>query len=164
MQELFVRRTLIGFVLKIVGLCAISWGIVQAFILMVQLSNSFPHGMGFISLGSVVVPFAIYGLIFIGFGEVIDLLQKIHDQNDPKVQALQAVEKELRSSAIASFSLTAEQEIKEFYSNHNSWVDAILPTKNRNVFIVKTNGRIEYIELGGPVPKTLSEDEALKDL
>jgi hypothetical protein len=164
MQDLFVRRTFIGFVLKVVGLIAISWGIIQAFILMVQISDPFSHGMGFISFGGVVASSAIYGVVFIGFGEVIDLLQKIHDQNDPKIQALQAAEKELRSSAIAPVPIFAEQEIKEFYSNQNSWVDSILPTKNRNIFIVKTNGRIEYIELGGPVPKTLNEDEASEHL
>ena len=164
MQELFVRRTLIGFVLKVVGLIAISWGILQGFLLLVQLSYSFPNGMGFISLGSVVVPSAIYGVVFIGLGEVIDLLQKIHDQNDPKVQASQAAEKELRASAIAPVPFYAEKEIKEFYSNQNVWVDHILPTKAKDIFIVITKGRTTYIELDGLVPKTLSEDEALKRL
>lgn len=164
MQELFVRRTLIGFVLKVVGLIAISWGILQGFLLLVQLSYSFPNGMGFIGLGSVVVPSAIYGVVFIGLGEVIDLLQKIHDQNDPKVQALQSAENELRTSAVAPVPLFAEQEIKGFYSDKNIWVDYILPTKAKDIFIVIVNGRTTYIELGGPVPRTLSEDEALKHL
>ena len=91
------------------------------------------------------IPFS--GILIIGFGEVIDLLQKIHDQNDPKAQVLQAME----ATICSPIPLAAEQEIKEFYANQNIWVDSILPTKKRTIFIVKVNGRTEYIELGGYV-------------
>ncbi|NYF25648.1 hypothetical protein [Sporosarcina sp. JAI121] len=159
MQELFIKRTLIGFVLKVVGLVVISWGIIQGFVLMIQLYDPYANGMGLIGFIGIVATPGIYGILLIGFGEVIDLLQKIHDQNDSKAQVLQAVENNSSASANVSIPLFAEQEIKEFYSNQNIWIDSILPTKDRAIFIVKRNGRTDYIALGESTPKILTEEE-----
>ncbi|MER2089563.1 MAG: hypothetical protein ABS920_07485 [Sporosarcina sp.] len=159
MQELFIKRTLIGFVLKVVGLVVISWGVIQGFVLMIQLYDPYANGMGLIGFIGIVATPGIYGILLIGFGEVIDLLQKIHDQNDSKAQALQAVENNSGASANVSIPLFAEQEIKEFYSNQNIWIDSILPTKDRAIFIVKRNGCTEYIALGESTPKILTEEE-----
>ncbi|MEK5067832.1 hypothetical protein [Sporosarcina sp. FSL K6-1508] len=167
MQELFVKRTLIGFILKVSGLVVISWGIIYAFILQVSFSQPGLDGMSMIesvggigSIGfmTVLATYAIYGILLIGFGEVIDLLQKIHDRNEPYPQALQAVENN-SDAAYVPIPLFAEQEIKAFYSEQNIWIDLISPTRNRNVFIVKGNGRTEYIELGEATPKVLTEEE-----
>lgn len=168
MQELFVKRTLIGFILKVAGLVVISWGIIYAFILQVSFSQPVLDGIsmiesvggiGFIGFMTVLATYAIYGILLIGFGEVIDLLQKIHDQNEPETHLLQVVENNSNASANVPIPLFAEQEIKAFYSEQNIWIDLISPTRNRNVFIVKGNGRTEYIELGEATPKVLTEEE-----
>lgn len=165
MQELFVKRTLIGFILKVAGLVVISWGIIYAFILQVSFSQPVLDGMsmietvggiGFIGFMTILATYAIYGILLIGFGEVIDLLRRIHDL---KVQALPALKNNSQTSAIEPIPLLAEQKLKEFYSDQNIWIDSISPTKNRNVFIVKGNGRTEYIELGEATPKVLTEEE-----
>ena len=41
MSELLVKRTLIGFVLKIVGLVVVAWGIIQGFIFIISFGDSF---------------------------------------------------------------------------------------------------------------------------
>ena len=153
MVELFARRTLIGFVLKVVGLVVIAWGIIHGFIFVISFAESFSNGMGIFGFLNTTFTYSICGILLIGFGEVIDLLQKIHDKNDPKLQV---------APGTTPVPLFAEQEIKEFYSNKNTWVDTISPTKDRDIFIVKANGRTECIELGDLVPRTLTKDEAAK--
>lgn len=159
MSELFAKRTGIGFVLKAAGLVVIAWGIIQGFRFIMSFGHSFSNGMGIVSFLNTIFTYSIYGILIIGFGEVIELLRKIYDQNDPKAQSLQAMEHNSRTVANTSIPLAIDQEIKEFYANKNIWVDAILPTKNRTVFIVKVNGRTEYIELGGLTPKILTGKE-----
>ena len=112
MSELFAKRTLIGFVLKVVGLAVIGWGIIQGFIYIVSFGESFMGGMGIFSFLNTIVTYSICGILIIGFGEVIDLLRKIHDQNDPKVQVLQAMENNSHASANVPIPLSVEQEIK----------------------------------------------------
>ncbi len=162
MSDLFAKRTGIGFALKGVGLAVIAWGIIQGFIFIVTFGESFTNGMGIVSFLNTIFTYSICGILIIGFGEVIDLLQKIHDQNDPKAQALQAMEDNSRTVADTPIPLAIEQDIKEFYANKNVWVDSISPSKNHNIYIVKVNGRTEYIELGGLTPKTLTEEEATR--
>ncbi|WP_186672755.1 hypothetical protein [Sporosarcina sp. BP05] len=162
MSELFAKRTGIGFVLKAAGLVVITWGIMQGSIVIISFGDSFSNGMGIAGFLNTIFTYSICGILIIGFGEVVDLLQNIHDQNDPKVQALQVMEANSHTVANTPIPLAAEQEIKEFYANQNIWADSILPSKNRTIFIVKVNGRTDYIELGGLTPKTLTEEEATK--
>ena len=49
MSELFAKRTGIGFVLKVVGLVVIAWGIIQGFIFIISFGESFSNGMGIVS-------------------------------------------------------------------------------------------------------------------
>ncbi len=162
MSGLFTKRTLIGFLLKIVGLVVVAWGIIQGFIFIFSFGESFSSGIGIFSFLNTIFTYSICGILIIGFGEVIDLLQKIHDQNDPKAQALQAMEDNSHPFANVPIPLSAEQEIKEFYSHQNIWVDSISPTKGHTVFGVKVNGHTEYIELGELTPKILTGEEATR--
>ena len=123
MSELFAKRTGIGFVLKAAGLVVIAWGIIQGFIFIVSFGDSFSNGMGTFSFLNSIFTYSICGILIIGFGEVIDLLQRIHDQNDPKAQALRAVKDNSRTVANTSTPLAIEQEIKDFYSTQNIWVN-----------------------------------------
>lgn len=162
MSELFAKRTGIGFVLKAAGLVVIAWGIIQGFIFFISFGDSFSNGMGIAGFLNTIFTYSICGILIIGFGEVIELLQKIHDQNDPKAQALQGIEDSSRTVADTPIPLSIEQDIKEFYSDQNVWVDSILPTENRNVFIIKVSGRTKYIELGGLTPKILAQEEVTR--
>ncbi len=171
MKETFVRRNLVGFVIKIIGLIIISWGFIQGLIVLAQvlqrnmdewgMTNQL-SGSSLVGFLSVVFSSAIYGILVIGFGEVIDLLQKIHDQNGPK--ALTNVVPELNPVPVKPVPLDAEQQLKEFYSKMNMELESIAPTKHRDVFVVTVDGRAEYIELGGLSPLLLSEGEAKRYL
>ena len=76
MSELFAKRTGIGFVLKAVGLVVIAWGIIQGFIFFISFGESFSNGMGIVGFLNTIFTYSICGILIIGFGEVIDLLQK----------------------------------------------------------------------------------------
>lgn len=168
MEELFVRRTLIGFTLKVIGLVVIGWGIIQAFIVLNSFSQPFPNemgmienvgGIGFGGFLTIVATNAVYGILIIGFGEVIDLLQKIHDKNEPKM----TIESNLPVPT-SSVPIGAQKEMNEFYTKMNMKIEWMLPTKSRDVFMVKVDGRSEYIDLGDHSPRQLSEEEAEKYL
>ncbi|WP_203248381.1 hypothetical protein [Sporosarcina beigongshangi] len=174
MKEVFVRRNLVGFVIKVIGLIMIGWGFIQGLIVSVQVSqhnmvgmdewgmaNQF-DGSGLWSFLSVVFSTTIYGILVIGFGEVIDLLQKINDQNEPR--AVTSVMPELKPVPVNSIPLSAEQQLKEFYSKMNVKIESIAPTKHRDVFVVTLDDREEYIELRGHSTQLLSEEEAGKYL
>lgn len=147
MKELFTQINLIGFILKIFGLVVMAWGILKNLSFVAQMG-------GGLTLDDIFfVPLAV-GLLFIGFGEVIDLLQKIHDQSAPEetIESTQPV-----ASAIP---LDSEQQLEEFYSKMNIEIESIAPTKHRDVFRVTVEGRAEYIELGGHSPRLLTGEEA----
>ncbi len=107
---------------------------------------------------SIVFTHAIYGILIIGFGEVIDLLQKIYDQKSPKSVP------SATTGSVSPIPWSSEQDIKAFDAKMNMTVSSISPTKNRNIFSVNVDGRTENIELGGLSPRLLSEEEATRYL
>ena len=113
------------------------------------------RGFSLFSFLSILFTHAIYAIVIIGLGEVIDLLQKIYDQKSPKPVLSDPV----RTRPIP---LSSEQEIRDFYSKMNVKVESVSPTKSRDVFSVKVDGVSEFIELGGLSPRLLSEEEAEK--
>ena len=164
MKELFVKHNSIGFIIKIAGLVVLVWGFFQGILISAQFSQQNMGewevagpvgGFSLFSFLSILFTHAIYGIVIIGFGEVIDLLQKIYDQKSPKPVLPDPV----RTSPIP---LSSEQEIRAFYSKMNVKVESVSPTKSRDVFSVKVDGVSEFIELGGLSPRLLSEEEAEK--
>jgi hypothetical protein len=163
MKELFEKYSLIGFIIKIIGLVVIVWGIVQGLVISVQFSQPYMDGgemmtpvvqFGFWGFLSIVFTHAIYGVLIIGFGEVIDLLQKIYDQKSPKSVPTAT------TGSVSPIPWSSEQDIKAFYAKMNMTISSISPTKNRDVFVVNIDGRTEHIALGGLSPRLLSEEEA----
>lgn len=148
-----------GFILKITGLIVITWGVLRAFFIIVEIGRGYVD-LHFIDLSIVFMPI-VMGLLIIGFGEVIDLLQKVFDQNEPEKVLTEVNEEPV---VIRNISLYAEQDLEAFYSNKNMEIHTINPTRDRDVFAVEVDGRTEYIELGGFSPKVLSEKEAEKYL
>ena len=93
MKELFVKHNSIGFIIKIVGLVVLVWGFFQGILISTQFTQQNMGewevagpvgGFSLFSFLSILFTHAIYGILIIGFGEVIDLLQKIYDQKSPK--------------------------------------------------------------------------------
>ena len=155
--ELFTRKSLIGFIVKISGVVVIAWGIIQGFIVLAEYSLEF-GGIPMVVLVSFFAP-TIVGLLIIGFGEVIDLLQELVDHGKPQVGLEKSSVEKDSPSILPTIPLFDEADLREFYSNKDIEIDTIKPTKRRDLFIVEANGKTDYVELGGFSPRILSEQE-----
>ena len=151
-RKLFEKTNPMGFILKITGVVVIIWGVMHGFIYLAQYVAEF-NDISIIVLTTFFTPIVI-GLLIIGFGEVIDLLQELADKGKSKV--------EKESSPISEVPFYAEWEIKEYYMEMNTKVEEIKPTSTSNIFSVEVDGKTEYIELTGFAPKVLSEEEVEK--
>lgn len=157
MNELFQRHNLIAYILKITGLIVIGWGIIAGIIVLTDYNSDYGY-VPLLALTTVFTPFVI-GIVLIGFGELIDLVQKMVGGQQPNRVEAEAGEEELTShSTIIPFY--AEQEVKSFYSNQGEEVHHIEPTSKRDIFKVAINDRTEYVEVGGFSPKVLTAEEA----
>ncbi|MCZ2259119.1 hypothetical protein [Sporosarcina sp. G11-34] len=156
----FKRNNLIALILKIMGLIVIAWGILSGIVFLVSVYDEY---MGELPIGvwSVFFTPILVGFLIIGFGEVIDLLQRIFNQNEPAEKKLSLSEEpEKPNQPNQPHPLVpwqAEQEIREFYVKKGVEVDRITATKDQDIFVVEANGKVERIELGGFSPKILSE-------
>lgn len=160
LRKIFTRKNSVGFILKITGLLVVVHGLISGIVINATMAREFGE-VTFIPLSVFFKPIII-GILIIGFGEFIDLLQEIADKGKPTPEKKEApIQLEI---PIPKIPLYAEAEINEFYSNKNMKVNAIEPTKKRDLFIVKVDSQTEYIELGGFSPEILSEKEAQKRL
>lgn len=87
------RNNNIAYAIKLLGIIMAVWGVIRAFIVQSQFSPMY-YGddmmghMGMMTEFNVPIFFSIiathlmYGLLIIGFGEIIDLLHKIHDRKE----------------------------------------------------------------------------------
>jgi len=150
MSDLFERHSLIGFILKITGVVVIAWGIIEGFIVFAEFSSGYGQ-IPIVALKIFATPIVI-GLLIIGFGEVIDLLQRLLNGDKSKAISNEGLKKR-------NIPFFAEQEIKGLYPNKEL---AITPTHDRAIFQVGVDDRKEYIEVGGNSPRILTEAEAEK--
>lgn len=158
----FKRYNVIAFILKIIGVIVIAWGIISGIVFLATVSNEYGGGPP-IGAWSVFFSPILVGFLIIGFGEIIDLLQRIFDQNKPEGEKMAwPTEPEESNLPDRSISLQAEREIKEFYAKKTLEIEQISPTNDPDVFVVKANGEVQYIELGGFSPRLLPEQEAEK--
>ncbi len=152
LEDLFTRKNIIGFLLKISGAIVMVWGVFQGFIVIAEFSSEY----GEIPLVAITAFFTpiLMGLVIIGFGEVIDLLQQLADKGKPK-----ATPKKESAPPSHTIPLFDEADLKAFYSSKGIEINTITATKRRDIFIVESNGKVDYVELGGFSPRILSEDE-----
>lgn len=158
MSEIFQRHNLVGFILKILGLIVIGWGIISGFIIITDYQNDYGY-VPILALTTFFTPILI-GLLIIGFGELIDLVHKVVYGINPKTSDVSNEEDQPLLPLTIPFY--AEQEITTFYTNKNEQVAHIKPTSDRDVFKVEVNGRIDFVEVGGFTPKVLTAEEAEK--
>lgn len=149
-RELFRRNNIIGFILKVSGVVVMVWGVIQGFVILAEFSSEYGE-LPMVALTAIFTPI-VAGLVIIGFGEVIDLLQELADKGKPEVE-------KIRPSISQTIPLFDEADLREFYSNQDIEIDTIKATKRRDLFIVEAAGKTEYVELGGFSPRVLSEQE-----
>jgi hypothetical protein len=156
-RKLFDRMNLMGFILKVAGVVVISWGVIHGIAFLGEYAMEFDS----ISIAALTTFFTpiVTGLLIIGFGEVIDLLQELSDKAKPKVENNNV-------SVVPGVQVTpidkevpfyAEAEIKDYYKEKNIEVRAIHRTNNSDIFSVEVNSKTEYIELSGFKPRVLTD-------
>ena len=111
---------------------------------------------------SLLVTGVVSGIVFIGFSEVIRLLQGIYNQGNIMIRASSSTtlgtelvagdgSQQLKATD-ARVSEDERNEIVEFYSGKGLTVESITATDQEDYFIVMVNGRKELVELGGFKP------------
>ncbi|WOV87409.1 hypothetical protein QWT69_16405 [Sporosarcina oncorhynchi] len=178
MQKLFMKQNPIGYLIKIAGIIVIAWGVLQAIFYvttMSQMGGEFMDefgnieystglsGIAIFSFISIIATHLLYGLLIIGFGEVIDLLQRIYFKLNPEAELewkTEQAEKETVNGTDVPFWV--EKELKRYYEKQQTTFDSIDHTTDAYIFKVTVDGRVEYVEVGNFEPRVLSAEEAKK--
>lgn len=145
----------VGGILRIIGFGIIIIG----FFLAVQvISETEIFRMGV----ALFFEMFVTGMVFIGFAEVIILLQSINNkikphENDGKKEH---VEKGSLPKNTDNFVSTdsAEAEIREFYSDQNRDVQEIKHTPFQDFYLVNVDGTTVLVELGGFSPEVYASN------
>jgi hypothetical protein len=140
------RNNAIAYALRIIGWSCLVFGFLLGIIAGTS-TNEVLSGITYIIYG------IIFCAIFLGFSEVISLLQGIYDQGVKKEE--KAVEKVItnESKEISAVLPEAEAEIRDFYAAGHLKPSSIQATTAEDVYRVEVNGETQYIELGGFKPK-----------
>jgi hypothetical protein len=111
----------------------------------------------------IIATHVLYGLLIIGFGEVIDYLQKIYFRMDPEAKRQWEEEQKEKEVVVSEETpFWVQQEVKAYYEKEQLVVQTVEKTINPSVFKVSVDGRIEYIEVGNFEPRILTDEEVAK--
>lgn len=174
-----MKQSFIGYIIKIAGVIVIGWGIIQgifSLFMMAQMGGQFMNewgemqyasgitGTALFAFLSIVATHFLYGLLIIGFGEVIDTLQKIYFCMNP--EAKRQWEEEQKEKEVVKpegeVPFWVGQEVKRYYEKMQSNVQSIEKTSDAYIFKVSVDERVEYMEVGNFEPRILSAEEAAK--
>ncbi|MGR3762912.1 hypothetical protein [Rossellomorea sp. NS-SX7] len=145
--------------LTIVGVACIAIGIISG--LYYGMNDMFvPLGWGNIQglLGfGVFINGLVWGIVFLGFAEIIKLLQGIFNQGEPSgpqilMPSAPAASVQRKQRDPHEVSKYERMEIEEFYSEKGWTVEKIERTEREDFFVVTVNGKKELVELGGFKP------------
>ena len=180
MKKLFIKQSLMGYALKIAGLVVMAWGVIQgifSLVMMVQMGGQMVNEWGEIQYTSgmtgaalfafvgIVATHFLYGLLVIGFGEVIDLLQKIYFRLHPEAEQEWVKEQEEQQTITypdGDAPFWVRSDLKPFYEKKGLAIKSIEKTKDSYVFKVNLEDRSDYVAMGNEGPRILSEEEAEK--
>ncbi|MHC8515069.1 hypothetical protein [Sporosarcina sp. ITBMC105] len=178
MPKLLEKQTTIGYLIKIAGIVVMVWGFIVAMFFLggaAQLGGQFVDEWGeiqyssylaggaFFGFISILARHALYGILIIGFGEVIDFLQRIYFRLHPEVEQQWQKEKEEKEVVRKEdVPFWVETELKGYYEEQNQMYTSIEKTSDAYIFKVVVDDRVEYVEVGNFKPRVLTEDEAEK--
>lgn len=180
MQKLFIKHSLIGYLIKIAGIIVVAWGVLQGIIYLVGMSqmggeyyDQFGNveytgglsGMALFGFISILATHLLIGLLLVGFGEIIDLLQRIYFKLDPQAEQewkAEQAEKEAVIKTKTEVPFWVETELKRYYDDQQTTFDSIEHTSDSYIFKVMVDGRVEYVEVGNFKPRVLTEEESEK--
>ncbi|MDN4606638.1 hypothetical protein [Sporosarcina highlanderae] len=177
-KNLFIKQSLIGYAIKIAGVVVMVWGVIQGIFtltMMAQMGGHITNEWGEMHMSSglsgaalfafigIVASHFLYGLLIIGFGEVIDLLQKIYFRLHPEAEQAWVKEQEEKEVVPPSdIPYWVQKEIEAYYTKQELAVQSIEKTSDPYIFKVNVKDRTDFIEVGDFAPRILSDDEAKK--
>lgn len=143
----------VGGILRIIGFGIIIIGSILA-LQVISQTNSLSIGAGFF------FEMFVTGMVFIGFAEVINLLNSINYKMGPDGNVdNEQVKKETLPLNTQNPAVAArdEKEIVNFYAARNKAVDKIIHTPYQDYYIVNVDGNSVLVELGGFNPVEYQE-------
>ncbi|MDR7074407.1 hypothetical protein [Fictibacillus barbaricus] len=157
------KENLIADALKWIGWAWLAIGLLLG---MIHFTAELPGDPAKNHQGLIAFAYAAGGVmwcaIFLGFSEVVGLLQGIYNQGERKRMPSSALKQKVKEKTpyeiVNEPPYDYEKEIKNYYFTHNRFVDSIERTVIEDIFKVKIKGEVEYIELGGFKPVVLSEE------
>ncbi|MFD1032318.1 hypothetical protein [Metaplanococcus flavidus] len=108
----------------------------------------------------------IFGMLLIGFGEVIKLMQGLFNQREPErpVEDPEMARRQaLRISSDSSVSIENRNKIMDYYTKKNMVVDDIEATPYDGYAIVHHDGRKDVVDLNNWELEVLSEAQLRKN-
>lgn len=148
------KRNVIAMVLQVVGGFIIAAYSFRALVLIDQ----FGVGTAF----EVFLQGVIIGTLFIGFGEVIKLMQGLFNQREPErpvVEVKSEGRAALQKSNNGTVSLEARNRIMDFYTMNNMIVDDIEATPYKGYSIVHHDGKRDLVDLNKDEMEVLTEGQ-----
>ncbi|PPA71089.1 hypothetical protein [Jeotgalibacillus proteolyticus] len=146
----------IAVTLKVIGYITFFLTGITFFVLLANFYNDF--------LTVLIYTFSMFsiGMIFVGLGEVISLLQNLSN-NQPELPA--AHKKEHHAETEAELKLTnetvgerAKAEIEEFFAKNDKQVTDIKAMHIEDFYLVTVEGEAVTVELGGFQPVVYKKD------
>ncbi|WP_223700072.1 hypothetical protein [Sutcliffiella deserti] len=146
-------QNIISRILMVIGFVVISFGFIIALIIATETSLM-QATMTFFST-------FVSGMLFIGFAEVIRLLDEINNKLSRRKTNV-TKEDTQEEAYVANDNLTvtsiAEAEIREFFAKSNKKVQHITATPYEDYYIVNVEAEHVMVELGGFKPKAYTRD------
>lgn len=108
----------------------------------------------------------IYGMLLIGFGEVIKLMQGLFNQREPERPVEDAEigrRAALRKSGENTISLETRNRIMDFYTKNNMIVDDIEPAPYAGYAIVHHDGQRDIVDLNNWEVEILTEGQLARN-
>ncbi|MYL49997.1 hypothetical protein GLV98_10910 [Halobacillus litoralis] len=138
---------------KLLTYCAFGIMVLGTFsFFVIILGQSFGAGVQGLT---VLISSLVTGILFLGFAEVIHLLQGIYDQSHEHEAAEVNFTYEQAVEETSKVDPEDEQEIRFFFKERNQKVEEIHPTDEPFIYIVEVEGERRKVEAGGFTLKIL---------
>ncbi|WP_394218715.1 hypothetical protein [Halobacillus trueperi] len=138
---------------KLLTYCAFGIMVLGAFsFFVIILGQRFGAGVQGLT---VLISSLVTGILFLGFAEVIHLLQGIYNQSKDHEASEVDFTYEQAVEETSKVDPEDEQEIRSFFKERNQKVEEIHPTDEPFIYIVEVEGERRKVEAGGFTLKIL---------
>ncbi|MDN7246420.1 hypothetical protein QWY16_04460 [Planococcus shenhongbingii] len=144
-------KNTIGLTVQIVGIGVIAINFFRAVASIDLIGGSLAF--------DIFIQGVLYGVLLLGFGEVINLLQGIFNQRELEDGHIQQKTTALTNDNEKMISSDVKQQIKEIYTKKKVEIESIEETPYEGYAIVHYQGKRDIIDLNGFHPRILADQE-----